>query len=177
MVRCPGRGLAQSFVAMTRGRPRVEPVLLVAALLGGACAAPATRTSSPVPSGQVYTVQRGTVVHEVHAAGALVPARWASLAPRVEGYVAEVLVAPGDHVAAGQTLLTLKSGILDAAVARAEADVRAAEARLVLGQAPPRPAELAAVQATVRLEQARQAGGGPAAAEAETRLRAAEARL
>src|SRR5262249_61445673 len=75
---------------------------------------------------QLYRVERGTVSHAVHTAGTLA-APVANLSPRAAGHVAEVLVQPGDAVQAGQPLLTLETAALEAAVARAEANLRAAQ--------------------------------------------------
>src|SRR5262245_50672915 len=128
---------------------------------------------------QLYRVERGTVSHAVHAVGTLA-APVASLSPRAAGHVAEVLVQPGDAVQAGQPLLTLETAALQAAVARAEADLRAAEARLALAAAPAPPEETAAAEARVRAAQARladllDAAATDTAAPARARLLAAHA--
>ena len=62
---------------------------------------------------------------KVVAEGVVVPALEAALSMPVSGILGEALVAEGDQVAAGQPLLRLQQGRLEAAVAQAEAGVAA----------------------------------------------------
>jgi multidrug efflux pump subunit AcrA (membrane-fusion protein) len=110
-------------------------VLVLGALLIVPRLLPAASADGDLPPGERYRVELGSVTRAVHAVGTLAPARRANLSPRVEGRVAEVLVAPGDEVRAGQPVLTLDTVPLDLAVAWAEADLQAAEARQIEGQA------------------------------------------
>ncbi len=73
---------------------------------------------------------------EVGGAGAIEPAdRPVSLSPETSGVVAEVLVAEGDPVEAGQLLVRLRDETELAEVAGAEADVRAASSDLAAARA------------------------------------------
>ncbi|MEZ4861842.1 MAG: HlyD family efflux transporter periplasmic adaptor subunit [Caldilineaceae bacterium] len=85
----------------------------------------------------------------------LVPVRRTDLSLPVGGIVAEVLVAEGDHVDAGQPLVRLDANQQQVAVARAQADLQGAQARLAELTAAPRPQEVASAQAALRAAQAR----------------------
>lgn len=67
--------------------------------------------------------------HHVTTDNAQVDGRLAPIAPRLQGYVAEVRVEDNQVVQAGDTLLVMETADLDAAVAEAEAAVAAARAR------------------------------------------------
>ncbi len=82
--------------------------------------------------------------------GKIVPATWANVSAQTGGVVVEVLVRPGDAVAAGDPLVRLDATDAQLAVQQAEAAVEAAQAQLALLQAGPRPAEIAAAQAQVK---------------------------
>jgi HlyD family secretion protein len=64
----------------------------------------------------------------IGATGVVIPERWATLSMRGQGVVAEVLVAEGDSVAAGQALVRLEGR------SAAEAQVRSAEYELLHAQ-------------------------------------------
>ncbi|MEZ4674333.1 MAG: HlyD family efflux transporter periplasmic adaptor subunit [Caldilineaceae bacterium] len=85
----------------------------------------------------------------------LVPVQRAALNLAVGGIVAEVLVQEGDAVAAGQVLLRLNANQQQVAVARAQADLRQAEARLRELTAGPRTQEIATAEATLNAAKAR----------------------
>ncbi len=73
---------------------------------------------------------------EVGGAGAIEPAdRPVALSPETAGVVAEVLVAEGDPVEAGQVLVRLRDESARAEVAGAQADVRAATSDLAAARA------------------------------------------
>ena len=67
---------------------------------------------------------------DVVADAVVVPARTADLSLPAGGIVAEILVEEGAQVEAGQPLLRVQAQRQQAAVARAEAGVQAAQARL-----------------------------------------------
>lgn len=89
------------------------------------------------------------------AEGKLAPVRSASLSLPIGGRVAEVLVAEGELVAAGQVILRLEDARLHAAAAQSEAGLARAQARLAELKAGPQPQEVAAAQAAVDAAQAR----------------------
>lgn len=84
----------------------------------------------------------------------VVPSREAGLSMAASGLVAQVLVANGDRVEAGDILVELGSARQQAAVAQAEANLRNAELRLAELQAPARAEEIARYQANIALAQA-----------------------
>lgn len=99
----------------------------------------------------------------IWASGVVVPAKRAELSFPISGRIAEIAVREGDQVEAGQLLARLDDSELKAAVARAEASVKAAEAELAVLKARPRQQELDAAEAAVQ--------------EAEAALAAAQAKL
>lgn len=80
--------------------------ILVGGLLLSACGEPQTQPSQP-DSG---TADAETLATLVSATGVVVPVRYADLSLQASGILAEVLVAPGDVVQAGQPLLRLEGG-------------------------------------------------------------------
>ncbi|WP_312166930.1 HlyD family secretion protein [Phenylobacterium sp.] len=95
---------------------------------------------------------------------AFIQADKVTVAPQVDGYVAEVLVTDNQHVQAGQVLVRLDTAPLKAALAQAEANAAALEAAV------------RAVDDKARLEQAMiaQKAAGVASAHAESQLAQAE---
>ncbi len=132
--------------------------LIVVGGLVGCRPAPAT----PAPAASGATAATPTTVAAVVrsdgrilAEARVVPVRSARLSLPVAGIVAEVLVAEGDQVSAGQVLVRLEAGRQRAAVAQAAAQVQRAEAALAQLKAGSRPEEVAAAQAAVDAAQAR----------------------
>jgi multidrug resistance efflux pump len=70
------------------------------------------------------------------------------------GTVLEVLVEPGDEVAAGAPLVRLDPTDAQLGIQQAEASLEAAQARLALLEAGPRPGEVAAAEAQIEAAQA-----------------------
>ncbi|MBK9055502.1 MAG: efflux RND transporter periplasmic adaptor subunit [Chloroflexi bacterium] len=75
------------------------------------------------------------------------------VSPELGGRVAEVLVAAGDVVEAGQVVVRLDTTLLEGQLAQAQAGLAAANAQLALLQNSPSTAELAAVTAQVNRAQ------------------------
>jgi len=92
---------------------------------------------------------------EVVADGYVLPVRRAALSLSVPGTVAEVYVAEGEAVAAGQPLLALESDSQAAALRQAQATLAGAEAELARLWAGPRPEETAQAEAQVHAAEAR----------------------
>ena len=141
---------------MTRNRLIILAVVVLAVaggawlLFGGASAGPGASPSAsigPVPESDV-------VAADVRA----VPLRHAALAaPGSGGVVAEVLVAEGDQVTAGQALLRLDATRLESAVAQATAAVAAAEAQQQQAEAAARQAAAQVTVADAGVDQAQAA--------------------
>ena len=106
----------------------------------------------------------------VWASGRLVPRRWANLSTQVGGTVAQIHVAEGDWVQAGDLLLELENRTLEAQVTQARARLAQARAAFDKVQAGPTEAEVAAARAEV-------AGAQAALAQAEGQLQEAQAAL
>jgi multidrug efflux pump subunit AcrA (membrane-fusion protein) len=115
-----------------------------------AAATPAGAGATPAPAGSPV----------VSAEAEVLPAREAVLAFRAADRVAEVLVARGATVAAGQLLVRLENAELAAQVQQAEAALAEARAAVAMAQAEldqllagPRPEEIAAAEANLKAAQ------------------------
>ena len=104
-------------------------------------------------STETAVVRRGTLVVTVEGAGSLAPSAEVSLAFLSGGQVAEVLVAEGQTVEAGQALIRLETDELELQVARAEAALASAEGQLAQLLAGPQPEEVAAQEANLAAAQ------------------------
>jgi HlyD family secretion protein len=126
-------------------------------LLLGATLVGCGRSSTPTPTPFATAPPSASNFHSgggVTASGEVVPARDAALSLPTDGVIAEVLVAEGDEVEAGQLLIRLESTQQTAAVAQAEARLRQAQVRLDELKAGPRPQEVEIAQAAVEAAQA-----------------------
>ena len=99
---------------------------------------------------QTAFVERGTIVATVDAAGSIAPATQSSLSFGVSGTVAELYVAAGDQVEAGQTLARLDTTDLERAVTKAQADLVVAQIRLEEAQHPYSQLDVEMAQGAVR---------------------------
>ncbi len=126
--------------------------LLIVAVVGGlswaAYSATAQEREAPLPY-EVYTVGLGDIAATVTATGSVQPAASLNLVFRGSGPVADVFVAEGDRVEAGQVLARLDSTELELARQQALVGLRLAEARLAQARRPADPAEVAAAEAAV----------------------------
>jgi HlyD family secretion protein len=97
-----------------------------------------------------------STVHAVitEASAEIILSRVADVSLAVPGRIAHVAVAEGDTVAAGQLLVALDTGALEANIARAEAALAAAQAQSDLLTAMPRPADVAVAEAQLALAEA-----------------------
>ncbi len=158
-------------------------VVLVVVLLAGSAALAATNggwLGGGQPAAQPTPLVPVKASNTVAADGKVVPLRSAELTPPTSGIVAEVLVAEGERVQAGQVLIRLDASRQQAALSQAEAGLKRAEANLAQVKAGARPQEVAAAQAAVdaaKAQLARLQAGARAdeIAAAESAVRAAEA--
>jgi len=90
----------------------------------------------------------------VSVTGEVVPAVWATVSAQTGGTVLEVLVEPGDEVAAGDPLVRLDPTDAQLALQQAEAALEAARAQLALLKAGPRPEQVAVAEAQIEAAQA-----------------------
>lgn len=104
-----------------------------------------------VASAQGSVVQQSRVLVD----GRVVPAQRADLGLPTSGILAELLVAEGDQVEAGQPLLRLQAAQQQAAVAQAQAQLERAQARLVELKASAQAQEVAAATAVLNQAEAR----------------------
>jgi HlyD family secretion protein len=102
-------------------------------------------------SAQIPAVQQSRVLVD----GRVVPAQRAELSLAASGILAEILVAEGDQVEAGQPLLRLQAAQQQAAVAQAQAQLDRAQARLAELRAGAQTQEIASANAVLEQAQAR----------------------
>jgi HlyD family secretion protein len=117
----------------------------------------------------------GRIEETVSATGSVTSGREARLVPAISGRVIEVTVAEGQQVAEGDVLLTLDAGSLENQVARAEASLATAKARLEQAKLPASEAEIA--QAQARLDQAKRSATEAEIAAAQASVDSAQANL
>jgi len=122
---------------------KIWRILLVGMLLLAGCNAALSATTEPV----LQPVKADTDVIAVE--GVVEPARWVTLRAADSSAVAEVFVADGDVVHAGDVLLRLDDTDARLAIRQAEAALSTARAHLTLAQAGARPEQIAALEAQV----------------------------
>lgn len=122
--------------------------------------------ASRAPAGWIDTSQPGEMIAAITLSGFL-EAEETAIVAELGGQVVAVLVAEGQAVTAGQPLVRLDDGLLQAQLQQADQAVASAQAALALAQAGPRPAEIAAAQAQVQQAQAGLDGARQALADAE----------
>jgi HlyD family secretion protein len=149
-------------------------------LLGCALPRPPGAPAEAEPTAALVPVVRDS--SDIVADAVVVPVRDAQLSLPTGGIVAEVLVAEGDQVEAGQVLVRLDSARQEAAVAQAEAQVLRVQNTVAELKAGARPEEIEAARATVELARAQltrvEEGARPEeVAAAEAALSAAQATL
>ncbi|MGD2144464.1 MAG: efflux RND transporter periplasmic adaptor subunit [Anaerolineae bacterium] len=115
--------------------------LVVLMLLVVACRGGAEQTPTPLPERAFASV--------VSVTGEVVPAVWAAISARTGGTASEVLVEPGDEIAAGDPLVRLEPADAELALRQAETALEAAKARLALLKSRPRWEEIAVAEARV----------------------------
>lgn len=131
---------------------RIGAVLLVAAVLIGAGALVLRRqagTAEAEATLATAVVSRGSIEEMVSATGNVQAERQAVLAFETSGRIAEVLVGVGETVEAGEVLARLDPGSLEWQIARAQASLDTAQARLKQAQTPASEEELASAQAAL----------------------------
>src|SRR5262249_50740033 len=162
---------------------KIMPVLAVVLLLGAGCSTSpegggATAPTTPAAPTARAVAEGGMLTAEAR----LGPARSTALGVPSGGIVAEVLVAEGDQVQAGQPLLRLDRARATATVAQAEAELAQAQAAYERLRGGATPEEIAAAEAQLRAARAqlRQTTGSVTAADrvaAQAQLQQARAHL
>lgn len=109
-------------------------LLLLAACDGGDGASQAQPQEQPAPPVTVASPLVKELVEWDEFTGRFEAADYVALRPRVSGYIQEILFSDGQLVEAGQPLFVIDREPFEAALARAEADVADAEARLQLAR-------------------------------------------
>ena len=132
-----------------RKQSLVVPALWLMLAVLAACSSPAANTPTTPTAQATDLLPPVRASSDVVADAVVTPARTANLSLPGGGIVAEILVEEGAQVEAGQPLLRVQSQRQQAAVARAEAGVQAAQARLDELRAGPRSQEIEIAQAAV----------------------------
>ncbi|MBN1246785.1 MAG: efflux RND transporter periplasmic adaptor subunit [Anaerolineae bacterium] len=131
---------------------RLWTVLFLALALGCSCSANAT--SEETESLELVTVERGSLATSITATGSVYPKDKVTLSFEIGGRIAEVHVAFGDAVTAGQILAELDTTDLELQVRSAEAGLAAAQAQLAQLQEGPVAEEIAAAEGQLEAAQA-----------------------
>ena len=113
-----------------------------------------TPTVLPEWARNAARVTTGPISATVTADGTLTSALQARVAFRSSGRLKEMLVAPGELVAAGQALATIDPTELELAVAQAQANLGLSQARLEAAQAAARAEDVGAARTTLEAVQA-----------------------
>ena len=129
----------------TLRKPTAIWLVLLAVILPG-CGQAAEETATPEFE-TAYTPV-------VSVTGEVVPAAWANLSAQIGGMVTEVLVEPGDEVAAGDVLIQFDATDAQLTVQQAEAAVGVAQAQLALVKVGPLSEEIAVAEAQIVAAQA-----------------------
>lgn len=128
--------------------------LLVVALLAGGIVYAALRGTVAPDTAPTNATPAAPVEEQIIATGQVVPAQSAALSFQRGGVLAALLVAEGATVQTGQPLARLDTATQLAQEARAQAQLRAAEANLQQLTDGPRAEDVAAAEAAVRQAQA-----------------------
>jgi HlyD family secretion protein len=159
---------------------------VAASLFLSACGGAAIQAAG---SGKTTNIMRGTLLATVSATGNVQPNDEVKLSFAASGQVASVNVKVGQSVKKGDVIATLDIGEYEIALSKARVAVRSAENALIIAQTGlsrtidgPRPADLAAANASLGAAQANydKLAAGPRPgdfAAADARLRNAEAAL
>ena len=145
------------MLSLLRRRRVLASVCAVAVLAGGGVLW--VRGHAATPNYRLTTATKGTVTETVDVSGTLLSTGEADLDFTASGRVASVLVQPGDHVTAGETLATLDTTTLQQSVTTAQGQVSTAQAQLSSAQTQLADTEavnsqsVAAAQATVVSQQ------------------------
>jgi multidrug efflux pump subunit AcrA (membrane-fusion protein) len=99
---------------------------------------------------QTLTVQLGTIGQQLTATGDIIADARVEVFPKIEGYLQELPVEEGDLVHAGQVIARINDTELQAAVARASAEVDALRAEWAQMQAGALPEEIAQAEDRVQ---------------------------
>lgn len=157
---------------------KIGGILLIAAILIGAGAILVTRSSrngSAEAAPATAPVEVGYIEETVSATGNVTAERDASLAFESSGPIAEVAVRTGQRVEAGQVLARLSTSSLEWQVARTQASLNSALARLEQTQQVPTDEEIDSAEAA--LDSALAAYDKVAAGSSEEDLASAQAAL
>ncbi len=142
----------------------MKRTVVVSTLLGcfvilaiSGCSAPATPvkpTPTAAPSSKGTTGGERTIAERIIAEGKVTPVKSAALSFTTGGTVAQVSVALGEQVKAGQALAQLDTKQLEFQLAQAEANLAAAQAKLNQLKRGPTADDLAAAQQSLASAQA-----------------------
>lgn len=125
-----------------------------AVVIGAALVGYAYVSTTAGQSGSTAIVSAGPITEEVDVSGTVKAAQDTDLAFQIPGRIASMNVAVGEHVVAGQTLLTLASASQAAALAEAKASLEVQQAKLASLSSGTRPEQLAIDETNVSQAQA-----------------------
>jgi RND family efflux transporter MFP subunit len=124
-------------------------LVLVLVVAGGAALRAINRPAAAEDPQVVATVTRGSIEETVSATGYVGTERQVALPFGSSGEIVEVLVREGAAVEAGDVLARLDTGSLEWQIARMQASLDTAQARLAQAQKPPSEEDLASAEAAL----------------------------
>lgn len=130
----------------------IIPSIVGAVIVGGIVY---KSVAKPNVSYETEKIERGTVVQDVSVTGSIASMAKVTLQPEISGKVAEVKVKEGDEVKAGDLLLSIETGDIDAKIAGQRATVSSALARLKELEAGATKEELALTEKAIETAQSR----------------------
>ena len=151
----------------------------ITAFVSGSDSQAQAQGNKPERTNQTVAIRPATDANQVSAAGNIALASQQAVVLQVEGIVTEVVVKPGDYVAAADLLLTLDGADLERAVQRARLSLAVSQNQLVQLQEPADEADIKAAQASLAAtkQDLAELQAGPSASElaaAQTALAAAQ---
>jgi HlyD family secretion protein len=115
---------------MKKNKKKILIISGVVALVVIIIAANVFRKDDSAINVEIEEVQKGTVIHKVNASGKIQPVREIKISATTSAWVTKITVKEGDHVKAGQLLITLDAKQHLAATEQAQSSVNSAKASL-----------------------------------------------
>ena len=117
-------------MSMKKNKKKILIISGVVAIVVIIIAANVFRKDDSAINVEIEEVQKGTVIHKVNASGKIQPVREIKISATTSAWVTKITVKEGDHVKAGQLLITLDAKQHLAATEQAQSSVNSAKASL-----------------------------------------------
>jgi len=118
-------------LAKKKNRKKLFIIIGILILIAVVIAANIFRKDENAIKVEVEEVHRGSVIHKVNASGKIQPVKEIKISATTSAWITKITVKEGDHVRAGQLLITLDEKQHKAARDQAMSAVNSAEASLI----------------------------------------------